>query len=123
MFECLFDCVICVLPCMHVIALVGVSLSYNTGFFYSTIPNMSTRLYFQLDLCLLKSVVYRCVSLQVLYVFPHVFVCCIVWSIAMFMCVLSVCPCCRSSLIRSFAILLIILFVVVVLLFMVCFIS
>ena len=70
---------------MHVIALVGVSLSYNTGFFHSTIPNMCTRTYFQLDLCSLKSVVYRCVSLQVLYVFPHAFVCCIVWSIAVLM--------------------------------------
>ncbi len=111
------------LLCMHVIALAGVSFSYNTGFLYSAIPNMCTMLYVQFDLCLLKSVVYSCVSLQILYVFPRAFICCIVWSIAMFMCVLSVCPCCRSSLIRSFTILLIILFVVVVLLFIVCLIS
>ena len=46
---------------MQVVALVGVPLSYNTVVFYSAIRNMCTRLYFQLDLFLLKSVVYRCV--------------------------------------------------------------
>ena len=84
MFECLFDFVMCSSICllrMHAIALAGVSLSYITGFFYSTIPNMCTGLCFQFDLCLLKSVVCICVSLQVVYAFPPVFGCCIPWSV------------------------------------------
>ena len=69
---------------MHAIALAGVSPSYITGFFYSTIPNMCTRLYFQFDLCLLENVVYVCVSLHVFYVFPRAFGCCILWLVVVF---------------------------------------
>ena len=111
------------LLCAHVIALMGVSFSCNTSVVYSAIPNVCTMLYSQSDLCLVKSVVYRCVSLQILYVCPRAFIRCFVWPIVVFIFVLLVCPCCRSSLILLFTILLMIWFVVVVLLYIACLMS
>jgi len=93
-FECVLDVWYMrsssLLLCTHVIAFEGVSFSCSTGVASSAIPNMCRMLYSQSDLCLVKRVVYICVSLQILYVLMRVFIFCIVWSIVVFMCVVGV---------------------------------
>ena len=58
------------LLCMHGVALVGVLFAYKTCALCSAKFQICVQcciLYFQFDLCLLKSVVYTCVSLHILF--------------------------------------------------------